>query len=463
MERTLAVETPQLVGQEVKLQGWVHNHRRLGKMVFIDLRDRTGLVQVLFADDLTEPANQIRPEYVVEITGTVVERKGKGANPNLPTGLVEIHAKSLSVLSEAQTPPFPINDETKAQETNEELRLEYRYLDLRRQSMRQNLALRAKVNAHFRAFLQEQGFTEVETPYLTKGTPEGAREFIVPSRNFAGKFYVLPQSPQQFKQLLMVAGVERYFQIVRCFRDEDQRGDRQPEFTQLDMEMSFVDEHEVMQLVEDMMIALVKAVTPEKHITQVPFPRIPYVEAMAKYNSDKPDIRKDKNDPNELGFCFITDFPLFEYSEEEKKLVPVHHLFTAPKDADLELLATDPAKVTAKQYDLALNGFEVAGGSIRNHKPEVQQQIFNILKLAPEDVTRRFGHMLKAFSYGVPPHGGIAPGIDRLVAILAGVPNIREVIAFPKTGDARDPMMGAPTELPEQQLRDVHIASIKKE
>jgi aspartyl-tRNA synthetase len=457
MQRTLALDTLKRVGEPVKLQGWVHNHRRLGKMVFVDLRDRSGIVQILFADELTILANQIRPEFVIEVTGNVVERQGRAVNLNIPTGKVEVQANTLTVLSEAQTPPFPINDETKAKETNEELRLEHRYLDLRRPEMRRNLELRAKVNASFRNFLSDRGFLEVETPYLTKGTPEGAREFIVPSRNFPGKFYTLPQSPQQFKQLLMVAGVEKYFQIVRCFRDEDQRGDRQPEFTQLDLEMSFVDENDIMQVIEQMMMRMVKEVTPEKHITQVPFPRIPYAEAMKKYNSDKPDIRKDKKDSNELGFCFIVDFPLFEYSKEERKLVPVHHLFTAPKDKNVGLLETDPAKAMAKQYDLALNGFEIAGGSIRNHKIDVQQKIFDILKLSKAEVAARFGHMLKAFSFGVPPHGGMAPGIDRIVAILADEPNIREVIAFPKTGDARDPMMGAPSVLPEEQLKDVHI------
>ncbi len=462
MQRTLAIETPKLIGQEVKLQGWVHNHRRLGKMVFIDLRDRSGLIQVLFADALAEPANQIRPEYVVEVTGTVVERKGKGANPNLPTGSVEIHASSLKVLSAAMTPPFEINNEEKASTAGEELRLEYRYLDLRRPTMRQRLVLRSNVNASLRNFLRNQDFVEVETPILTKGTPEGAREYIVPSRNFPGKFYVLPQSPQQFKQLLMVGGVERYFQIARCFRDEDQRGDRQPEFTQLDIEMSFVDEEDVLTLVEKMITNLVKEVAPEKHISQSPFPRLTYAEAMGKYKSDKPDLRKDKNDPYELAFCFITDFPLFVYEEGEAKYVPSHHLFTSPKDPRGFLTAEKPETLTAKQYDLALNGFEVAGGSIRIHDADVQRKVFEYLKLTPDEIETRFGHMLKAFSFGVPPHGGIAFGLDRLIAILAGVQNIREVIAMPKTGDARDPLMGAPSTLPVQQLDDAHI-QVKKE
>ncbi|MEK7569964.1 MAG: aspartate--tRNA ligase [Patescibacteria group bacterium] len=463
MKRTLAIETPKLIGQEVKLQGWVHNHRRLGKMVFIDLRDRTGLIQVLFMDALAEPANQIRPEFVVEITGTVVERKGKGANPNLPTGSVEIHASALTVLSTAETPPFEINNEEKAAAAGEELRLEHRYLDLRRPTMRQRLVLRSNVNASLRDFLRSQEFVEVETPILTKGTPEGAREYIVPARNFPGKFYVLPQSPQQFKQLLMVGGVERYFQIARCFRDEDQRGDRQPEFTQLDIEMSFVDEEDLLALAEKMLTALVKEVAPEKHISQTPFLRLTYAEAISKYKTDKPDLRKDKNDPNELAFCFVTDFPLFEKSETEKKLVATHHLFTSPKDPEGFLSgAVQLEQAFGKQYDVALNGFEIAGGSIRIHNPTLQQKVFDVLGIPKDEADIRFGHMLKAFSFGVPPHGGIAFGLDRLVAILAGVENIREVIAMPKTGDARDPLMGAPSALPQQQLDDAHI-QIKKE
>lgn len=462
MQRTLALDTLQHVGQEVTLQGWVHNHRRLGKMVFVDLRDRTGLVQVIFADAIASPAKEIRPEYVIEVTGTIVERQGRAVNPDLPTGKVEVQASALRVLSEAQTPPFEINNEEKASAASEELRLEHRYLDLRRPVMRQRLVLRSNVNASVRTFLRHNDFVEVETPILTKGTPEGAREYIVPSRNFPGKFYVLPQSPQQFKQLLMVGGVERYFQIARCFRDEDQRGDRQPEFTQLDIEMSFVDEEDLLSLAEQMMTTLVKEVAPEKHISVTPFPRLTYAEAMAKYKTDKPDLRKDPNDPNELAFCFVTDFPLFVYEEGEKKYVPSHHLFTSPKDPRGFLTAEKPETLTAKQYDLALNGFEIAGGSIRIHDAEVQQKVFEYLKLTQEDIDTRFGHMLKAFRFGVPPHGGIAFGLDRLIAILAGVQNIREVIAMPKTGDARDPLMGAPSTLPKQQLDDAHV-QVKKE
>lgn len=460
--RTLAIETTKSIGQEVTLQGWIHVRRDMGKIIFVHLRDRTGQVQVVFVPGECpdyELAKTLRDEFVVEISGIVAERGKKNVNPKMPTGTVEIQARKLIILSTAETPPFPLED---TKPVNEDSRLTYRYLDLRSERMNENIRFRSRVNMFLRNYLVAEGFTEVETPYITKGTPEGAREFIIPSRQHAGQFYVLPQSPQQFKQLLMVGGMERYFQIVRCFRDEDQRGDRQPEFTQLDMEMSFVEQEDILELVEKMFTALVKEVCPEKTFTQTPFPRITYAEAMKKWNSDKPDIRKDKNNLNELGFCFIVDFPLFEYSDSEKKLVNTHHLFTAPQDADLALLDADPAKVKGKQYDFVLNGFEIAGGSIRIHDQELQRKIFKILKLTDEEIVTKFGHMLRAFSYGVPPHGGIAPGLDRIVMLLRGEPNIREVIAFPKTGDARDLMMGAPSELPPPTLREAHIELRKK-
>ncbi|PIS40687.1 MAG: aspartate--tRNA ligase [Candidatus Kerfeldbacteria bacterium CG08_land_8_20_14_0_20_43_14] len=463
MERLLIKDTINKINEPVLLKGWVHNHRRLGKMVFMDLRDRSGIIQVLFMDEMLEKANQIRPEWVVEITGKVVERTAKNKNESSPTGGVEIHATGLKILSEALTPPFPVNDETKAQETSEDLRMKYRYLDLRRSSMRGNLVLRAKVNHFIRNFLTKEDFLEVETPFLTKGTPEGAREYIVPARNFPGKFYVLPQSPQQFKQLLMIAGIEKYFQIAKCFRDEDQRADRQPEFTQLDLEISFTDQEEILNLVEKMVVGLVKETVPEKHITQTPFPRIPHKQAMEKYGTDKPDIRKDKTDKNELGFAFIIDFPLFEYSEAEKKLVPSHHLFTSPQDPEAFLHGkVKPEEALSKQYDLTLNGFEVAGGSIRIHDWKIQEKVFEILKIGKEEAEKRFGHMKKAFEYGVPPHGGIAMGLDRLIAVLAGESNIREIMAFPKTNDAKDLMTDAPTELPKAQLDEAHIQIKKK-
>ena len=313
------------------------------------------------------------------------------------------------------------------------------------------------MNQFFRNYLVNQGFWEIETPYITKGTPEGAREFLVPSRLHAGEFYVLPQSPQQFKQLLMVSGIEKYFQIARCFRDEDNRGDRQPEFTQLDIEVSFLEEKDIRELVEEMTIKLVEKEFSHLHISQKPFPVLTYTESMEKYGCDKPDLRKDKSDKTELAFCWIVNFPLFEKSETEKCLVSAHHPFTRPQDSDLELLDSAPEKVKAHAYDLALNGFEVAGGSLRIFDHALQKKIFQILGVTDEDINLRFGHMLEAFTYGVPPHGGIAFGLDRLIAILQGEENIREVIAFPKTGDAKDLMMGAPSPLPDPILDDVHI------
>lgn len=461
MKRIFVLETLNRIGEEVLLKGWVHVRRNMGKMIFIELRDRTGIIQVVFHPGNPEAlaaAADLRSEYVVAIRGKVNARPEKQVQANQPLGAVEFEALELTVLNAAKTTPFELNADTRA--VDEELRLKYRYLDLRSERMRKNTELRFKVTKFFRDFLEQKGFFEIETPILTKGTPEGSREYLVPSRLHAGKFYVLPQSPQQFKQLLMVAGMERYFQVARCFRDEDQRGDRQPEFTQLDMEMSFVEEEDVISLVEEMLIKLVETVSPEKKIQQKPFPRLSYAEAMEKYGNDKPDLRVNKDDPNELAFCWVVDFPLFEKSESEGRLVSAHHPFTAPRDEQKELLATSPEKVIAKAYDIVLNGYEIGGGSIRIHDRETQNKIFQILGLADDEIVERFGHMLEAFEYGAPPHGGIAPGIDRIVMLLAGEPNIREVITFPKTGDARDPMMGAPSPLPEVQLQEAHILAL---
>ncbi|MBI3572797.1 MAG: aspartate--tRNA ligase [Candidatus Kerfeldbacteria bacterium] len=461
-ERTLAIEAAKKVGLIVTLKGWVHVRRDMGKIIFIHLRDRSGQMQVVFlpaTPELYQTAKTLRNEFVISVTGEIVKRGAKNINPNMSTGEIELKATRLEILNAAMTPPFDL-DETI--QVNEETRLTYRYLDLRSERMQKNIRHRSQVAAFIRNFLTAEGFIEVETPYITKGTPEGAREFIIPARLHPGQFYVLPQSPQQFKQLLMVAGVERYFQIARCFRDEDQRGDRQAEFTQLDLELSFTNETEVMDLIEQCYTGVVKELYPQKKLTR-PIPRIPYQEAMAKWGTDKPDLRKNKHDPDELAFAFITDFPLFEYSATEKKYVPVHHLFTAPQDGDEALLDTTPAKAKAKQYDFVLNGVEVAGGSIRIHDADLQRKIFKILKLTDEEIASRFGHLLRAFSYGVPPHGGIASGFDRLVMILQNEPNIREVIAFPKTGDARDLMMGAPSVLPKHILREAHISISKQE
>ena len=456
-------ETPSHIGEQVTIKGWINVRRNMGKLAFLDMRDRSGIVQVVLvpaelSDKAKAEMENLRPEDCLSITGIVNKRGEKQINPNIETGTVEILAKDFEVYNHAKTPPFEIDKDTSA--VNEELRMKYRYLDLRTERMQRNLELRSCMVNFFRNYMIEHGFLEVETPMMTKGTPEGSREYLVPSRVHAGKFYVLPQSPQQFKQLLMVAGVERYFQIAKCFRDEDARGDRQMEFTQLDFEMSFVEQEDIMQLVENMMLKMIKSIVPDKKLTFDKFPRISYDESMAKYSNDKPDLREDKNNPNELAFCWVVDFPLFEYSEQAR-LVSSHHPFTAPHDEDIELLEKQPLKVRAKAYDLVLNGYEVGGGSMRINNRDLQNKIFQTLGLSAEDIQARFGHMLEAFEYGAPPHGGMAPGIDRLVMLLAGEPNIREVIAFPKTGDARDPMMGAPSELPAEQVAEAHIKIIK--
>ncbi len=464
MPRLLNSDTVQHVGKKVTICGWVNTRRDMGKIGFFDMRDRSGLLQVvLVSAELSESSKkiigEIRPEYCLKITGEVKKRDAKQLNPNLKTGTVELLAKEVEILNPSKTPPFEI---TETSGVNEEVRLKYRYLDLRSPRMLKNLILRDCVITHFRDFLHERGFIEVETPYLTKGTPEGAREFLVPSRLHPEKFYVLPQSPQQFKQLLMVAGIEKYFQIARCFRDEDQRGDRQPEFTQLDLEMSFVEQEDVLQLVEKMMIEMVKTCASEKRIQSIPFPRLTYQEAMEKYGNDKPDLREDKNDPNLLAFCWVVDFPFFERTDDGGWTFS-HNPFSAPKPEYMEWLLAKKnlPDILTTQYDIVLNGYETGGGSIRNHKPDALRAVLEILGLSEEEIETQFGHMLEAFAYGAPPHGGIAPGVDRIVMILANEPNIREVIPVPKTGDARDLMMGAPSILPKKRLDEANISVAK--
>jgi len=454
MKRIFIEEAVNKIGEKVKVSGWVNVRRDHGKIIFIDLRDRTGLLQVVFAGDIVKKADMLRSEWVVSIEGKIKERPENLKNPKIETGSIEMEAEELEILNEAKTPPFTIGEKDNI---NEELRMEYRYLDLRSPKMQENLMKRSEVLGFLNNYFKSQKFVEIETPALTKGTPEGAREFIVPSRKHPGKFYVLPQSPQQFKQLLMVAGFERYFQIARCFRDEDSRGDRQPEFTQLDVEMSFVEENDVMNLIEEAMIKLVKNIFPEKKILSEPFPKLDYDEAMEKYNSDKPDLRKDKDNPNELAFAWIVNMPLFEYSKTEKKLVSSHHPFTSPATTNID----QPEKLKAKAYDLVLNGYEIGGGSIRIHQRELQNKIFEILGLKADEIEARFGHILKAFEYGAPPHGGIALGLDRIIMLLMNESSIREVIAFSKTGDDRDLLMGAPSEINKKQLKELHI-EVKK-
>ncbi len=580
---------PDQAGQTVTLAGWVNTRRDQGGLVFIDLRDRWGLTQVTInaqsAPDAHKAAADIRGEFVIQVKGIVRARPADMINPKMATGGIEIEATEIQVLNAARTTPFVINKDDKVDES---IRMKYRYLDLRRARMQRNILLRGRVTQFIRSYLYERGFIEIETPILFKTTPEGARDYLVPSRVHPGKFYALPQSPQQLKQLLMVAGYERYFQIARCFRDEDQRGDRQPEFTQLDLEMSFVERDDVMNLIEGLMTAIVEQVSDRELVTK-PFPRMTHKEAMERYGCDKPDLRygleivdisdiagktgfkvfadnvtegkpvrairvpgagdysrkqlteledlaksagakglawmviepgengqvrspigkffnveqlvalidrmdakpgdlllfaSDTHaivcstldairrefgerlglaDPKKVAFGWVIDFPLFEWNADENRWDPSHHLFTSPMREDIPLLDTEPGKVRGQQYDLACNGYEVAGGSIRIHDRSLQEKIFGLIGLDVEDAKQRFGHMLEAFEYGTPPHGGMAPGIDRLVMLLSGESNIREVIAFPKNQQASDVMAGAPSEADARQLDDLSIAVTRHE
>jgi aspartyl-tRNA synthetase len=566
-------------GQEVVLLGWVHRVRDLGGVTFFDVRDRHGLTQVVAraGTDAATAAAKVRPEFVVAVTGQVVARAAEAFNPKLPTGEIEVAAASIDILNEARTPPFSINDDAPVAE---ETRLRYRYLDLRRGGLQGNLVLRHRVTMAARKYFDEQGFLEIETPILTRSTPEGARDYLVPSRVHPGEFFALPQSPQIFKQILMIAGLDRYVQIVRCFRDEDLRADRQPEFTQIDVEISFASEELVFGIVEGAIRAMFEAVG--RQVT-APFPRIAFDEALATYGSDKPDLRpgmpivdlgarfadspfgvfrdaiasggvvrgfvvagaagysrkvlddlteqarqfgasglvwirmadgalqssalKTAGDgplraafegaggasgdlllatagpaatvsdalgqlrllvarresllrPDDFRPLWVTSFPLFDWKPDEKRWDPMHHPFTAPRHEDVALLDTDPARVRARAYDLAMNGSEIAGGSIRIHRADVQKQIFRLLGISDEEAKARFGFFLDALQYGTPPHGGIAFGLDRIVALLCGESSIREVIAFPKTAQAVDLMAGAPSTVDERQLRELHIKSI---
>jgi len=459
--RILVKEILNKESQEVELAGFVNSRRDHGKIIFIDLKDRSGIAQVVFTPqigDFYKLADSLRPNWVVKIKGIVKKRPKGMENPNLETGNYEIEVSVLEIVSKAKTSPFDIDKD--GYEINEELRMKYRYLDLRRDRLTRNLKARAKVFKFIRDFLIEKDFIEVETPILSKSTPEGARDYLVPSRLQPGNFYALPQSPQQYKQLLMVAGLEQYFQIARCFRDEDTRGDRQPEFTQLDIEMSFVSQEEILNLIEEMFIELVKKFYPEKTITQIPFPRLTYQEAMEKCKSDKPDLRKNSKNPNELAFVFIYDFPMFEWRKEEKRFDAVHHPFTRPKIEDIKEMKKNPSKILAHQYDFILNGNEIGGGSLRSYKPEVLEAVFKIMGHTKEQIKNKFGHLLEAFSFGVPDHGGIALGLDRIIMVLQNEPSIREVIAFPKTGDGRDLMMQAPTKVEPEQLKELHLKVI---
>ncbi|GIO34879.1 MULTISPECIES: aspartate--tRNA ligase [Paenibacillus] len=572
------------IGETVTLNGWVQTRRDLGGVLFIDLRDRSGIVQIVFnpaySGEALAIADKVRSEYVLAVTGKVVKRDPETINPNLATGEIEVQITEIEVLNAAKTPPFFIEDGV---EVDESLRLKYRYLDLRRPEMQKTLLLRSKASKIFRDFLDGEGFIEVETPILTKSSPEGARDYLVPSRVHDGEFFALPQSPQQYKQLLMVGGIERYFQIARCFRDEDLRADRQPEFTQVDIETSFMNQDELLGMMEKLMARLFKETINVD--VPLPFQRLTYAEAMDKYGSDKPDLRfgleliqvsdlvassgvkvfasviekggevkvlnakgcgtwsrkeiddlgpfaarygakglawiqvkegefkgpivkfftpeeiealRERTgaeegdlllfsadtkkvvadvlgalrlkigkqlgliDENEFKFAWVVDFPLLEWDEEEKRYVALHHPFTRPREEDQHLFETDPGQILAQAYDIVLNGYEVGGGSMRIYKRDMQEKMFAALGLSPEEAKDKFGHLLDAFEYGTPPHGGIAFGLDRLVMLLAGRSNLRETIAFPKTASATDLLMDAPSPVDQAQLEQLHIKLVKK-
>jgi len=569
------------IGQQVRLAGWVNRRRDHGGLIFLDIRDRYGITQVI-CDPERSPeahrvASELRSEYVVQVSGTVAHRLPGTENPNLSTGAIEVIAQYIEILNPSRTTPFPISDNISVDES---LRLKYRYLDLRRPTMRDNIVLRHRVVKVIRDYLDERSFLEIETPILMKSTPEGARDYLVPSRLYPGEFYALPQSPQQLKQLLMIAGMDRYFQIARCFRDEDQRSDRQPEFTQLDLEMAFVAEEDVMVLIEGLLIYLIEKTT-KKRIKQRPFPRLRYTEVIGRYGTDHPDLRFDLPlveisdlaaagtfgvfqsalankgmvkgirvlgagsysrkevdeltefartlgakglvsvaisatgevkspltkfvssdevqaiidrlqgepgdlllfvadnakmcndvlfrlrvklgerlnliDPNEMALCWVADFPLLHFDEENQRYDAEHNPFSGMDEAHVDRLDTDPLNIRAKQYDVICNGYEIGGGSVRINVAEIQHKVFSLMKLNDEQIQEQFGHMLDAFEYGAPPHGGIALGLDRLVMLLADEDNIREVIAFPKTQSALDLLMGAPSLVDEKQLQELHL------
>lgn len=460
MTRTYIKDLKQYLGQEVSISGWVDIRRDQGKLIFLDFRDSTGKVQGVIlpnAKDAHAVGSTVRPEWVVSVQGKVNPRPAKNVQADKLNGDIELEILNMSVLNKAETPPFDIHEDGK--DINEETRLKYRYLDLRRPRLQKNIAHRHEIMLHVRNMFDKEGFKEIETPLLSATTPEGSRDFIVPSRIDRGLFYSLPQSPQQYKQLLMASGFEKYFQFARCMRDEDTRGDRQPEFTQLDMEMSFVEQKDVMAINEKIILDLIQKLYPHKKIQKTPIPVMTYKEAQEKYKSDKPDIRVNKEDPDELAFLWVVDFPFFEKDEETRGWTFSHNPFSAPKPEHVDDLMNGKniKNILTTQYDLICNGYEIGGGSIRNHNPEALKMVFKIMGYDDERIEKNFGHMLHALGSGTPPHGGMAWGFDRLMMILENEPNIREVIPFAKTGEGRDPMMGAPGKVQDKQLRELGI------
>lgn len=434
------------VGKSVVLAGWLDSLRIQGRIGFLSLRDRYGVTQFFLNPALAKEFQHLKKESVLQIKGKVNARPANQVKKDIPTGEVEVEAKDIVVLNESDALPLDF------EKVSEETRLKYRYLDLRQPNMQNNLLVRHDLIKAIRDFLCGNNFLEIETPILSKSTPEGARDYLVPSRIHKGKFYALPQSPQQYKQLLMVAGFDRYFQIARCFRDEDLRADRQPEFTQLDMEMSFFQEDDVYSLIEQLMKHVWKKVLNVN--IKIPFPRLTYDEAMKKYKKDSPDLRKKKD---EYAFVWVSSFPLLQYNKEDKRFYAMHHPFTSPVEKDLDLLEKNPAKVRAHAYDLVLNGVEIGGGSIRMHRADWQQRVFRALGMSEKEYKEKFSHMLEAFKYGAPPHGGIAFGLDRMAAIITKNESIREVIAFPKTKNAESLMENSPSDVDKKQLDELNL------
>jgi aspartyl-tRNA synthetase len=457
MKRThnLGEINEKLQGKEVKLTGWVDTIREHGKVIFIDLRDRYGKVQCVInkkKDDF-EKAKKITKESCISIKGEVNKRPKGTENKELASGKVELSIDNIEILNLCPRIPFELDEKDVA----EEVRLKYRFLDLRSEKMQKNIILRSNILKSVRDYFHKEGFIEIETPILGKSTPEGARDYIVPSRNFQGKFYALPQSPQLFKQISMISGFDKYIQIARCFRDEDLRSDRQPEFTQIDVEMSFIEQDDIIEVIERMLKYIFKQ-TLNVDI-KIPFPKITYQEARKKYGSDRPDLRKDKNNSNEYAFCWVVDFPMFEYDPQEKRYKSMHHPFTMP---DMKSFEKNPTKANSLAYDVVLNGVEIGGGSIRIHNQDIQNKVFKTLGISNKEAKEKFGFLLDALKFGAPPHGGIALGFDRMVQIMANENSIREVIAFPKNKEAKDVMIDAPSHISKKQLDELAL-SVKKQ